>query len=339
MAPERPRIKSATAAFVIVVAATVGAVGLVSTQSLTKAGEVSSTSSNASSASSSSLSSQLAPIQNYTTTAAQCSNSSQVSPTLELALGNATISFVTTRFDGGTTTYPGSEAFPVTVTSATPVEVDLSALCVPAGVWVHFDPAHVTASAAGTVSTMTVADAVQPLAPLGPGSPHSTIFVQAAPGATLSSVPLIVRVLDSGMTALSSPGPIFLMHPIEPTINQTGASDFGVVYDPNSAAAPPLQATFSVAGMLLDNGTRVALPQWMHVLLVNSSLSLVPYQPEYFTFAAGAYSQSPGSYPVSYQVLIDETVGGQQFIVVLGAVAEPIVVGNGPYGGGNTPSP
>lgn len=250
-----------------------------------------------------------------------CSTSPSASPGLELAVGNGSANFITTRFEGGTSTYAATEAFPVTVTSPSPVEVDLSALCVPDGVWVSFNPSHVTASAGGTLATMTIADAIKPF--ISSDGAESTIFIQAASGTGVSAVPLGIDGLGNGMTVLSSPGPIFLTHHVGTTVNETVATDFGVVYDPSSpAATSPLQVTFAVAGMLLDDGTRVALPDWIHVLLVNSSLSLVPDQPVYFTFAAGVYSHLPGY----YRVLINEFVGGKQFTVVLGVQADPPII-------------
>ena len=80
----------------------------------------------------------------------------QTPPDVSVSYGTPTVGYEHLSFDGWSSTFLATEVIPLTVTSPTPVEVNLSAEDVPSGAWVHFSPAQVTASAGGSQANMTV---------------------------------------------------------------------------------------------------------------------------------------------------------------------------------------
>jgi hypothetical protein len=234
------------------------------------------------------------------------SNTSTISQP-NLVIGQPTTNSTTLSYLGGTTTFTTYEVFPLTVTSSDDVQVQLSALDLPSGVWVHFAPSTIVATPDGTLASMTLAGAVQPIEPT---AGNSTIDIMATgPSGSASASLSVIGVV--ALSIIHSPSPISFPNPVQVNPNGTSSIPNGAVYDPSTPSSTPLTVSLSVMGVDA-NGTLLPLPKGLQIVFpnsLNSSITLQPEQPTYFLVGAIGSSVKPGS----YEVAIQETIGSFQF--------------------------
>lgn len=229
---------------------------------------------------------------------------------------------------------PAEEEFPITVTSNTTTDVDLSSPNAPFGVWVGFVPSELQdVGPQGAHATMLLSGDIE-VAQAGPNS--ASLFVDAfSPGGGLSGETAIPLHAAFGFTnVLRTVGPVgwpanpnypsVLFSSLDSTANQTTFSsvangnqtNYAVltnVYDPASAGgsqtAPSLSVRITGVGMM-QNGTEVALPDWIAVKPVNESFVMTADEP-YALQVCVSISNSP---PLGdFTVALNESVDGQAF--------------------------
>jgi hypothetical protein len=236
-----------------------------------------------------------------------------------MAIGGPEVCLLTFAGGGGIQTFPSTESFPITLTSSRDISVNLSAIDVPTGTWIHFQPSAMVASPNGATSNMTIAGAVQPFTPRETG-PNMTIQAAYSGGSVNVTMLLLPSVPIGVIQSASTP-----MQPHDLYTNENGSSSqtFAVVFDPSASfQSNSIAVTLSAQGMI-QNGAVVALPSWLRLPNSNHTLSLTAEQPFYFVMTATGIDARPGT----YEIAIQETIGGSQFMVVMNVVVLPPVAG------------
>jgi hypothetical protein len=126
------------------------------------------------------------------------------------------------------------------------------------------------------------------------------------------------------LTVIHSPNPINLTSNFGGN-GKSGFAIFGVVYDPSNYSSEPLPVKLSVLG-LDDRGKIISMPPWLSVSIPDSTFSLRPTIPYYFTIEFNSYNASIGTYPVA----IAEKVGDSSFTQDVDIrIYQPAMMGGG----------
>jgi len=251
-----------------------------------------------------------ASLEPGTSEAPTCAGSENVS----LSLGEPITKIINFSYEGGSTTFPATENVPLTVTSAFPVKVCLSAVDVPTGVWLHFDPQVVEATPNGTVAQIVLAGAVE-----APHGGSSTVILQATNGTSpLGSLRIELDPFQQ-MAVMNSIGPLGLLTATQSDPSGTQALVQGAVYDPSVGSNSSISVAFSVDGML--NSSDDSMPFFLTVTPLNATMILSPDVPAYFSFAVRTSSAPPGT----YQIRIGEEIEGQTYHATLTVDVYPFV--------------
>ncbi len=197
------------------------------------------------------------------------------------------------------------EEYPVTVYSSTQRQVQLSLPDIPSGKYARFIPDTLVAGPNGATSTMIVAGIVKPGIPNAMLNPFVTVTATSQGG---NKAVNFLQIAESGnLTVINSPKPIDLNSNFGGN-GKSGYAIFGTVYDPQDYSSSPLPVKLSVLG-LDDNGNIKPMPSWLSVSIPDSTFSLKPTIPYYFTIEFTSDNATDGTYPVA----ITENIGGSSF--------------------------
>lgn len=216
-------------------------------------------------------------------------------------------SFCSTAPGGGTmcSGFVAYEEYTITVYSSTERQVRLSLPDIPPGKYARFIPDDLVAEPNGVTSTLVVAGIVKPGVPNALFNPVVTVTAVSPDGNKAINYLQIAE--SQNLTVIQSPKPIDLSGNFGGD-GKTGSGIFGVVYDPSDYSSSPLPVKLAVLG--LDDGGKIKpMPSWLSVSIPDSTFSLKPTIPYYFTIEFTSNNAPLGTYPVA----IGENVGDSSF--------------------------
>jgi hypothetical protein len=248
---------------------------------------------------------------------------------ISVSIGSPTVhkTNITTPDGSGETEFVSLEEWPITLQSNSTTEVDLASPNHLGGVWVSFLPSQVNVGPEGANVTMLLAGAVRPF-DSGPDA-TSSLFIDAQGSSGLTGE-AVLPIIRSGTTLniLQAAAPINFdeISTFGPPQNLTQFDVVGAVYDPGTGSASnrSLSVVLSAEG-LLENGTVTPFPSWITVIIPQSSFRLNASQPFYFQVGATVPSVPEGGAAAQYVVVLDEKVGGENFLVNLTIDVSPEV--------------
>jgi len=258
----------------------------------------------------------------------------------------------------------GWDIVPITVYAPDTTAVNLTSLTLDQGGWLKILPAYLpTVGPRGANATLYMVG-------VGPTTNqlNNTLFIGASGTDGLTGDAAIPIEGSSSVNVLAGPGPVSLSAGGALGTACPPCMDvFGLVYDPaNGSSKSPMTATFSIEGLLEDNGSIAPLPSWLDAgfptqniafgsstpprtttlgpgsILVtpvgyetddatftpqSSNFSLVLQPYEPYYFVVTLDWQSvPKADQGFYTLVLDETVGGQPFVSYLQIDAVPFQV-------------
>lgn len=197
------------------------------------------------------------------------------------------------------------EEYPITVYSSTEKQVQLSLPDVPSGKYARFIPDELVAGPNGATSTLIVAGIVKPGVPNALFNPVVTITAISPDGS--KAVNYLQIAESQNLTVIHFPKPIDITGNFGGD-GKTGSGISGLVYDPSNYSSDSLPVKLSVLG-LDDGGKTTAMPPWLSVSIPDSTFSLKPTIPYYFTIEFTSNNAPLGT----YHVAIGENVGESYF--------------------------
>lgn len=242
---------------------------------------------------------------------------------ISLTLGNMTdLKRENYCYNNGCSSFTSVEKYQILLQSKINTTLSLSGPDVSSTKWIHFDPIQVNVGPKGGESVMTIGGMVQSLTGNNPIS--TKIFtVKAESNNGYSAQVYFPYENNFDMSVLHGIEPIKFTQPFVTNINSNNSGVYAVVYDSGKNDSIPVN--LSVAGIEQNNHI-VPLPPSINVEMQKTSFFLNSSHIYYIPAIVRTSNAEVGN----YNVVIDETIDGKQFLSTLPFEVLPNICTGGP---------
>jgi hypothetical protein len=239
---------------------------------------------------------------------------------LEVSAGNPQVHYLDIGLNnGGYTRIVSYEDIPIKVTSGWDTAVTLAVADLPDGSWARFIPDPLNVGPSSNFTTLVLAGMVEPFVAT---RYNVTVNVRVTSQNNTESETNIAVVREGNITIanavqlieLQSFSPKWITNP-----NATSVEAFGIVYSPDGTVHPSTLNVHLSIGGLASTGGRDTLPDWLRISVRNQSFALSPNQPAYVSLMATTTAAPVGT----YQIIVNETVNGEEFSVEIPLAVVP----------------